>query len=130
MKDRLLARLRKEGYEVVDFGTNGPESVDYPDFAHPLALAVESGKVDCGIAFCGSGEGMAISLNKHAGIRAALVWNPKIAALSRMHNDSNVLVMPARFISWDMCKRISSEWLSTAFEGGRHVRRVEKISKW
>lgn len=127
MKDRLKAYLKKKGYEVVDFGTEGPQSMDYPDVAHPLAQAVEQGTVDAGIAFCGSGEGMAMTLNKHQGIRAGLVWNPQIAALTRQHNDANVLVMPARFISWRMVTLITSVWLSTPFEGGRHQRRIDKI---
>lgn len=127
MKDRLKAYLKKKGYEVVDFGTDGPQSMDYPDVAHPLAQAVERGAVDAGIAFCGSGEGMAMTLNKHQGIRAGLAWSPQIAALTRQHNDANVLVMPARFISWRMVTMITRTWLSTPFEGGRHQRRIDKI---
>lgn len=127
MKNRLKAYLEKKGYVVVNFGTDGPESMDYPDVAHPLAKAVESGAVDAGIAFCGSGEGMAMTLNKHQGIRAGLVWAPQIAALTRQHNDANVLVMPARFLSWRMVTLIVNIWLSTPFEGGRHQRRIDKI---
>ena len=127
MKTRLMSYLLGKGYEIVNFGTYSAESMDYPDVAHPLALAVESGAVDCGIAFCGTGEGMAMTLNKHQGIRAGLAWNPQIAALTRQHNDANILVMPARFISWRMVTMITRTWLSTPFEGGRHQRRIDKI---
>lgn len=127
MKNRLISYLLGKGYEVVNFGTDGPQSMDYPDVAHPLAQAVESGAVDAGIAFCGTGEGMAMTLNKHQGIRAGLAWNPQIAALTRQHNNANILVMPARFISWRMCTMITNRWLSTPFEGGRHQRRIDKI---
>lgn len=127
MKTRLMSYLLGKGYEIVNFGTDSAESMDYPDVAHPLALAVESGAVDCGIAFCGTGEGMAMTLNKHQGIRAGLAWNPQIAALTRQHNDANILVMPARFISWRMVTMITRTWLSTPFEGGRHQRRIDKI---
>lgn len=127
MKNRLSAYLERKGYETVNFGTDTADSMDYPDVAHPLAEAVEKGEVDCGIAFCGTGEGMAMTLNKHQGIRAGLAWKPEIAALTRQHNDANILVMPARFISWRMVTLISNTWLSTPFEGGRHQRRVDKI---
>ncbi|MBQ7268380.1 MAG: RpiB/LacA/LacB family sugar-phosphate isomerase [Bacteroidales bacterium] len=127
MKNRLISYLLGKGYEVVNFGTDGPESMDYPDVAHPLAKAVEHGTVDAGIAFCGTGEGMAMTLNKHQGIRAGLAWNPQIAALTRQHNDANVLVMPARFISWRMVTLITARWLATPFEGGRHQRRIDKM---
>lgn len=126
-KTKLISWLLGKGYEVVNYGTDSAESMDYPDVAHPLAIAVEKGEVDKGIAFCGTGEGMAITLNKHQGIRAGLCWAPEIAALTRQHNNANVLVMPARFISYRMVTRIASVWLSTPFEGGRHQRRIDKI---
>jgi len=127
MKERLSAWLTGMGFEVMDFGTDSPESMDYPDVAHPLAQAVENGSADCGIAFCGTGEGMAMTLNKHQGIRAGLAWNQRIAELTRQHNDANVLVMPARFISWRMVTLIVQTWLATPFEGGRHQRRIDKM---
>ena len=126
-KGKLIALLRKKGYEVVDFGTDSPASVDYPDIAHPLAKAVENGTVDAGIALCGTGNGMALTLNKHQGIRAGLAWNSEIARLVKAHNNANVLVMPARFISYAMVTRIVNTWLPTAFEGARHERRISKI---
>lgn len=112
---------------MVDFGTDSPESIDYPDVAHPLANAVEKGEVDCGIAMCGTGNGMAITLNKHQGIRAGLAWGTEIGRLVKAHNNANVLVMPARFISYRMVQAITKVWLETPFEGGRHERRIEKI---
>lgn len=111
----------------MDFGTDSEVSMDYPDVAHPLAEAVEAGKVDCGIALCGTGNGMAMTLNHHRGIRAGLAWNAEIGRLVKAHNNANVLVMPARFISYEMAKRIVNTWLDTAFEGGRHERRIDKI---
>lgn len=126
-KSKLITLLRKKGFEVVDFGTDSPESCDYPDYAHPLASAVEQGQVDCGIALCGTGNGMAITLNKHQGIRAGLCWNSEVARLIRAHNDGNILVMPARFISYAMVTRIVNTWFSTSFDGGRHQRRINKI---
>ena len=117
-KGKLIALLRKKGYEVVDFGTDSPASV---------AKAVENGTVDAGIALCGTGNGMALTLNKHQGIRAGLAWNSEIARLVKAHNNANVLVMPARFISYAMATRIVNTWLTTAFEGARHERRISKI---
>jgi ribose 5-phosphate isomerase B len=127
-KVKLATLLKKKGYEIIDFGTDSEASVDYPDFAHPLAKAVEEGKVDCGIAMCGTGNGMAITLNKHQGIRAGLAWNTEIGKLVKAHNNANILVMPARFISYAMAVRITDTWLNTTFEGGRHERRIEKIA--
>ena len=127
LKRQLVAYLQKKGYEVRDFGTDSTQSMDYPDVAHPLADAVVAGKVDCGIALCGTGNGMAMSLNHHRGIRAGLAWNKAIAELIKAHNDANVLVMPARFISPAMARLIIRTWLGTAFEGGRHQRRIDKI---
>ena len=126
-KERLVKYLEGKGYQVVNFGTDSTDSCDYADFAHPLALAVESGKVDKGIAICGTGNGMAITLNKHQGIRAGLAWNTAIAKLVKAHNNANVLVMPARFASYRMVVSMVREWLATEFEGGRHARRIEKI---
>lgn len=126
-KIKLAELLKKKGYEVVDFGTNSTVSCDYPDYAHPLADAVEKGKVDLGVALCGTGNGMAITLNKHQGIRAGLAWNSEIGHLVKAHNNANVLVMPARFISYQMATRILNTWLTTQFEGGRHQRRIDKI---
>lgn len=118
---------KKGGYEIVDFGTNSSESCDYADYAHPAANAVETGVCDFGIAMCGSGNGIQITLNKHQGIRAALCWLPELAELARQHNDANFLVMPARFISVEEAYKIVDAYLTTQFEGGRHARRVAKI---
>ncbi|MBO6170097.1 MAG: RpiB/LacA/LacB family sugar-phosphate isomerase [Bacteroidales bacterium] len=126
-KNRLVKYLKGKGYEVVNFGTDSEDSCDYADFAHPLAEAVESGRVDKGIALCGTGNGMAITLNKHQGIRAGLAWNTAIAHLVKAHNNANVLVMPARFASYRMVVSMVREWLAAEFEGGRHERRIAKI---
>ena len=126
-KFKLIKYLEKKGYKVVNFGTDTTDSCDYADFAHPLAEAVEIGKVDKGIAICGTGNGMAITLNKHQGIRAGLAWNTAIAHLVKEHNLANVLVMPARFASYRMVVSMVREWLVTEFAGGRHQRRIEKI---
>lgn len=126
-KQRLIAYLEEKKYQIKDFGTYSSESMDYPDVAHPLAEAVESGEVEKGIAMCGTGNGMAIVLNKHQGIRAGLAWNEEIGKLVKRHNNANILVMPARFISFDMVCRITDAWLDTEFEGGRHQRRIDKI---
>lgn len=119
--------LEARGVAYKDFGTDSAESCDYPDFAHPAALAVESGECSMGIAMCGTGNGIAMTLNKHQGIRAALCWNKEIAALARQHNDANVLVMPARFIDAVTALAIVDTFLDTSFEGGRHQRRIDKI---
>lgn len=126
-KATIIETLKKEGYEMVNFGTDSTESMDYPDVAHPLAIAVESGEVDLGIALCGTGNGMAITLNKHQGIRAGLAWNVEIGKLVKEHNNANVLVMPARFISIETALEIVRAWLTVEFEGGRHQRRIDKI---
>ncbi len=128
MKQFVLDYLEKKGYPVKDFGTYSDESVDYPDFAHSLAEAIESGEVYPGIAICGSGQGMAITLNKHQGVRAGLAWNKDIAELIRQHNDANVLVMPGRFIDNRTAERIMDEFFKATFEGGRHERRIRKIA--
>lgn len=127
MKEKLRAMLLEMGYNVRDFGTNSEASVDYPDFAHPLAQALELKQVFAGIALCGTGNGMAITLNKHQHVRAGLAWNVQVASLIRMHNDANICVLPARFISEDDAREIVKVFLETAFEGGRHTCRVEKI---
>lgn len=126
-KTKLAELLKKKGYEVVDFGTDSDVSCDYPDYAHPLAEAIEQGKVDLGVALCGTGDGMAMTLNKHQGVRAGLAWNSEIGRLVKAHNNANVLVMPARFISYNMATHILNMWLNTKFEGGRHQRRIDKI---
>ncbi len=127
LKEELKSLLEEEGYKVRDFGTFSDESMDYPDVAHPLAKAVADGEVDFGVAMCGSGNGISMTLNKHKGVRAALCWEPELARLAREHNDANVLSLPARFISTAMAKEILKAYLSANFEGGRHKRRVEKI---
>ena len=127
LKQFVLQYLDKKGYPYKDFGTYTDESVDYPDFAHPLAEAIESGEVYPGIAICGSGEGMAMTLNKHQGVRAGLAWCKDIAQLIRQHNDANVLVMPGRFIDNKTAEVIMDEFFKATFEGGRHERRVKKI---
>jgi len=114
--------------EIKDFGTYSADSVDYPDFAHPVASAVESGDFDFGILVCGSANGVAITANKHQGIRAAICWNTELAALARMHNNANIVCIPARFISIDDAKSIVQTFLSTDFEGGRHANRVNKMA--
>jgi len=114
--------------EIKDFGTYSADSVDYPDFAHPVSLAVESGEFDFGILVCGSANGVAITANKHQGIRAAICWNEELAVLARSHNNANIVCIPARFISIDEAKKIVNAFLFTDFEGGRHTNRVNKIS--
>lgn len=126
-KEKIIRLLKARGIEVVNFGTDTLASVDYPDYAHALASAVESGKVDLGIAICGTGNGMAITLNKHAGIRAGLAWSKEIGALVKAHNKANVLVLPARFIPYRTASLIVRTWLDTPFEGGRHQKRIDKI---
>jgi ribose 5-phosphate isomerase B len=114
--------------ELKDFGTHSADSVDYPDFAHPVASAVENGEFDLGILICGSGNGIAITANKHQGIRAAICWNTELASLARKHNNANILCLPARFISIKEAQEITQTFLNTEFEGGRHAIRVSKIS--
>lgn len=127
MKEFLTGYLDAKGFEVVDYGCHSEESCDYADYAHPLATAVESGEVAFGVGLCGSGEGMAMTLNKHQGIRAGLVWTPEIAELVKRHNNANVLVLPARFISNDEAMVITDKFIASEFEGGRHERRIEKM---
>ena len=127
LKEFVKTYLNEKGLEYKDYGTYSEESCDYPDFAHALALGIADGTCERGIAICGSGEGISMTLNKHQHIRAALVWTPEIAGLTRQHNDANVLVMPGRFIGNDTAREIMDLFLTTEFEGGRHVRRLEKI---
>lgn len=128
MKEELKVFLSEQGYQVKDFGTNSEESMDYPDVAHPLANSVESGECEFGIALCGSGNGISMTLNKHQQIRAALCWNSELAALAKQHNNANILSLPARFISLEETKNIVRSYIDATFEGGRHQRRVEKIA--
>ena len=127
-KNPIIAHLKNLGYEVLDFGTQGTPSVDYPDFAHPTAEAVASGKAQCGFLICGSGNGVAITANKHQSIRCGLAWNEEVASLVRQHNDANILAVPARFITLETALRIVDVFLNTEFEGGRHATRVGKIA--
>jgi ribose 5-phosphate isomerase B len=127
LKEKLKKYLLEKGYEVKDFGTNSEASADYPDYAHPVARAVERKEVDFGLLLCGSGNGMNMVANKYSGIRAALCWNEELAKLARQHNDANILSLPARFIDEDEAKKCVDAFLSSKFEGGRHERRVKKI---
>ena len=127
MKERLKAKLLKEGYEVQDLGTSSPASTDYPDYAHPLAHEIETGEARRGILLCGTGLGMAYAANRHPHVRAAVAWAPEIAELARRHNDANVLALPARFVSEADAEAIVDKFLDTKFEGGRHQPRVDKI---
>jgi len=128
MKQRLIGELSAMGYSPQDLGTNSDANPDdYPDYAHPLAKEVSSGEVKRGILLCGSGIGMDIVANRYPGVRAALAWEPEIAELSRKHNNSNVLVLPARFMSNESAVEAMKRWLTTDFDGGRHERRIEKI---
>ena len=126
-KNKLVKMLTQRGLQVVNFGTDTEVSVDYPDYAHALATAVETGQVDLGIALCGTGNGMALTLNHHPGIRAGLAWNTEVARLVKEHNNANILVMPARFVSYRMAVMMVRAWLTTPFAGGRHQRRIDKI---
>ena len=127
MKNFLIEQLKNEVKGFTNFGTNAHESVDYPDLAHPLAIAVEKEECDFGIAICGTGNGITMTVNKHQGIRGALCWEPEISKLAREHNDANIVGLPARFISNEKALKIVKLFLTTAFEGGRHACRVEKI---
>jgi ribose 5-phosphate isomerase B len=127
-KGKLVEKLTSLGFEVKDFGPFSDSSVDYPDYVHPLCSAIEEGEFELGIVICGSGNGVAITANKHQGIRAALCWNEDLAALSRQHNNANVIALPARFISYEHAERLTEIFLSTDFEGGRHQNRVAKIA--
>lgn len=126
-KEQLRKHLEEKGYEVKDFGPFSADSVDYPDFAHPIAEAVADGSQDIGILICGSGNGVAMTANKHQGIRAALCWNEELAALARQHNKANVLCLPSRFVPYELAEKMADTFLNTEFEGGRHGKRVNKI---
>lgn len=126
-KEYLKEQLKGQ-YELVDYGTHSLESVDYPDYVHPAASAVEKGDCEFGILVCGSGQGVQLTANKHQGIRCALAWIPEIAELSRQHNNCNMVAMPARFITKEQALEIAEKFLATNFEGGRHQNRVDKIS--
>ena len=127
LKEQIKNYLKNKDLEIFDFGTYSEQSVDYPDFIHPLAEAIEKKDYDLGIIVCGSGNGVAITANKHQGIRAAYCWNEEIAKLARLHNDANVCALPGRFIAFDYAKLIVDAFLASEFEGGRHERRVKKI---
>lgn len=125
---KQLLQDHLKGYEIKDFGTYSADSVDYPDFAHPVATAVENKEFDLGILICGSANGVAITANKHSGVRAALCWSEEVARLARQHNDANIVCIPARFVSEEAAKQITQSFIDTDFEGGRHANRVNKIS--
>lgn len=127
-KEGIVAMLQSQGHMVQDFGTHSAASVDYPDYAHPVAEAVESGLADRGILICGSGNGVAITANKHQKIRCALCWNEEIASMARLHNDANVIALPARYVPEILAQAMVRIFLSTEFEGGRHNKRVDKIA--
>lgn len=127
LKKALIEYVNSKGYNVLDFGTDSEASCDYPDFAHPAAKAVEDGTAAFGIAMCGTGNGIQMTLNKHQGIRAALCWKPELAVLAKEHNNANFLVMPARFVTYDEAVAIVDAYLGAQFEGGRHQRRIDKI---
>jgi len=127
LKEKLERALRELGYDVDDLGTNSSESTDYADYAHPLAREVSEGRAERGVLLCGTGLGMSYTANRYPHVRAAVAWNPEVAKLARQHNDSNVLVLPARFLSEEQGVDILKAWLETPFEGGRHARRVDKI---
>lgn len=129
LKERIKEHLTTLNYKVVDFGTYSEESMDYPDSAHPLARAISSGELQIGIAMCGSGNGISMTLNKHKGVRAALCWSVELAQLAKQHNNANILSLPARFISTELALEIVDGYLKAEFEGGRHQRRVEKIDE-
>jgi len=128
LKEKLVAYLIKEKFDVRDLGTSSSESVDYPDFGHPLANAVSAGEFETGISICGTGNGINMVVNKHPGIRAALCWSEEISRLSRAHNDANILTLPGWFITESEAYLIAKTFLTTEFEGGRHSRRIDKIS--
>lgn len=123
----IVGLLKSKNIEVINYGTDGTDSVDYPDFAHPVATDVEEGNVDMGIVICGTGNGATMTINKHQSIRGALCWNKELTALARTHNDANILSLPARFIALPQALEMVETFLKTPFEGGRHERRIEKI---
>jgi ribose 5-phosphate isomerase B len=127
-KEILKKWLQTNGFTVEDFGTHSAESADYPDFAHPVARAVEKNEFDLGLLLCGSANGVAMTANKHQGIRAAICWKEELAELARTHNNANVLCIPARHVSVELAEKILDKFLHSSFEGGRHGRRVDKIN--
>jgi ribose 5-phosphate isomerase B len=127
LKQKLERELEKRGMKVRDMGTNSSDSTDYPDYAHPLASEVSKGTAKRGVLICGTGLGMSYVANRYPNVRAAVTWSPEVAELARSHNDANVLVLPARFVDDDLALKILDKWFTTPFDGGRHVRRVEKI---
>ena len=129
LKERLRSALSEMGFDVQDIGTHSTASTGYADYAHPLAEEVSNGEASRGVLLCGTGLGMSYTANRYPGVRAAVAWSPEIASLARKHNDANVLVLPARFVSDEDALAILKTWLSTEFEGGRHTRRVEKIER-
>lgn len=129
LKNKLIRHLVELGHRVSDHGYGGSESVDYPDFAHPVAEAVSGGEAQLGVLICGSGNGVNMAANKHHGVRSALAWNQEVARLARTHNNANIVALPARFISDEEAVSILDAFLSASFEGGRHQRRVEKIEE-
>jgi ribose 5-phosphate isomerase B len=128
LKEKLLGYLIKEKYDVKDFGVSSDEPVDYPDYGHPLANAVSAGDYELGISICGTGNGINMVVNKHPGIRGALCWNEEISKLARAHNDANICAIPGRFVSESEAYLIVRTFLNTSFEGGRHKKRIDKIS--
>ncbi len=126
-KEQLIKWLTDKGFTIKDYGTYSEESCDYPDYAHPMAEAVENKEYELGISLCGSGNGINMVANKHQGIRSALCWKPELAELARQHNDANICALPARFVSFNEAKEIVTAFLTAEFEGGRHQRRIEKI---
>jgi len=128
LKESIIKHLKEQGFEMKDFGCYSEESIDYADYAHPVASFIEENEDMKGILICGSGNGISMAANKHQGIRSAICWSPEIAKLAREHNDANVIALPARFVSEESALEMVDIFLKTAFEGGRHQRRVEKIS--
>ena len=128
MKEAIKPLLQAEGFSVEDMGTHSEESADYPDYAHAVAAAIAANQYECGILICGSANGVCMTANKHAGVRAAICWNVELAALARQHNNANILCLPARFITPELALDIVKQFLHTGFEGGRHQRRVNKIN--
>ncbi|MEO9474555.1 MAG: ribose 5-phosphate isomerase B [Cyclobacteriaceae bacterium] len=127
-KEKLAEYLKSQGHEVTDFGPFSADSADYPDFVHPACEAIEKGECEFGVLICGSGQGVTITANKHQGIRAALCWDRDLAKVTREHNNSNVICFAARFVAYELAESMADTFLNTAFEGGRHERRVNKIS--
>jgi len=128
LKSYLITKLKENGFDVIDFGTNSTDSVDYPDYGHQMAFAIDKGELERGISICGSGNGISMVMNRHLGVRAALCWDKQLALLARTHNNANVCSLPARFVTFEQANEIVSVFLKTQFEGGRHIIRVEKVN--